>query len=216
MIANQHFVCYNVRRNSKHRREIILFQTQDNQNCFAVLDTETNWRDKVMSIGVVIAEEVAFRPVEKRYYILTPESRSGGMYSHVLHVSGVETDLQDTRKNVLRHLVSVLEEYRVKSIFAYNAKFDYQHLPELQAYDWFDIMRIAAYRQYNRFIPQEADCCGTGRLKRNYGVEPIMRMVSGSHTYCEVHNALCDAVDELEIMRLLGHPTDVYKQLNPV
>ncbi len=191
-----------------------MFQTQKNQTCFAVIDTETNWRDKVMSIGVVIADAATFRPVDKRYYILTPESRSGGMYSHVLYVSGVETDLQDSRKKVLSHLVSVLEQYRVDSVFAYNAQFDYQHLPELQAYRWFDIMKIAAYRQYNRFIPQEADCCGTGRLKRNYGVQSIMRMVSGNSAYCEVHNALCDAVDELEIMRLLGHPLDVYKQFN--
>ncbi len=188
-----------------------MFQTQNHQTCFAVIDTETNWSDRVMSIGMVIADAATFRSLDKWYYILTPECRSGGMYSGVLHVRRVEADLQGSRKKVLQHLKGVLEHYQVRSIFAYNAAFDYKHLPELQAYRWFDIMKVAAYRQYNRFIPQDAECCGTGRLKRNYGVESIMRMVSGDCSYCEVHNALCDAVDELEIMRLLGHPLNVYK-----
>ena len=38
---------------------------------FAVIDTETNWADQVMSIGTVIADD-RFRPVEVKYHILTP------------------------------------------------------------------------------------------------------------------------------------------------
>lgn len=75
---------------------------------------------------------------------------------------------------------------------------------------WFDIMKLAAYKQYNKKIPETAECWGTGRLKRNYGVEPIMRMLSGKRTYREVHNAVCDAVDELKIMKLLGYSIDEY------
>ena len=41
------------------------------------------------------------------------------------------------------------------------------------------------------------------------GVEPILRMLC-QHTYRETHNALYDAMDELEIMRLLGHAIDCY------
>ena len=40
---------------------------------------------------------------------------------------------------------------------------------------------------------------------RGYGVEPMLRMLSGDRTYRETHNAMFDAVDELEIMRLMGH-----------
>ena len=51
----------------------------------------------------------------------------------------------------------------------------------------------------------------TGRMKSGYGVEPMMRLLSGNQRYAEKHNALCDAVDELEIMRLLGHELEMYQ-----
>ena len=71
-------------------------------------------------------------------------------------------------------------------------------------------MRLAAYRQYNPRIPAWADCCSTGRLKRDYGVESMLRLLSGTRAYRETHNALFDALDELEIMRLLGHRVENY------
>ena len=38
-----------------------------------------------------------------------------------------------------------------------------------------------------------------------------MRMLTGKKSYHETHNAVCDAVDELKIMKLLGHPIDTYE-----
>ena len=75
----------------------------------------------------------------------------------------------------------------------------------------YDIMRLAAYRQYNRAILDSADCCKTGRLKRGYGVENILKMLSGNHRYYETHNAVLDAEDELQIMQLLGHELNEYE-----
>ena len=74
-------------------------------------------------------------------------------------------------------------------------------------------MRLAAYRQHNPKIPANADLCATGRLKRGYGVEPMLRLLSGSCTYRESHNAYYDALDELEIMRLLRHRLTDYLPL---
>ena len=54
-------------------------------------------------------------------------------------------------------------------------------------------------------------CCGTGRLKKGYGVESMYRLLSGDGSYSEVHNALADAEDELEIMRMLGHDLEMYE-----
>ena len=71
-------------------------------------------------------------------------------------------------------------------------------------------MKIAAYRQYNDKIPASIECCKTGKIKRNYGVEPMMQLLSGNCRYTEVHNALYDAADELEIMRLLGKKFEEY------
>lgn len=66
-------------------------------------------------------------------------------------------------------------------------------------------MHLAAYRQHNPKIPATIDYCSTGRLKRDYGIEPMLCLLSGNRAYHEIHNALYDTLDELEVMRLLGH-----------
>ena len=69
-------------------------------------------------------------------------------------------------------------------------------------------MRLAAYRQHNPRIPATAELCSTGRLKRGYGVEDMLRLLSGNRGYRESHNALLDALDELE-----GNTDRYYKKL---
>lgn len=179
--------------------------------CFAVIDTETNWNNEVMSIGIVIAEKDTFKKVDDLYFIFEPEYKVGGMFSMVLPVKGrASKDILFTRKKSMEKIKATLERYDVKDLFAYNASFDKNLLKELASYRWFDIMRVAAYRQYNDKIPASVECCKTGKMKRNYGVEPMMQLLSGNRRYMEVHNALFDAVDELEIMRLLGKALDEY------
>ena len=107
-------------------------------------------------------------------------------------------------------MTALFHKHNVHSLFAYNAGFDRNHLRELSRYQWYDIMRLAAYRQTNPKIPATADCYSTGRLKRGYGVEAMLRILSGRSSYYETHNALYDALDELEIIRLLGHPLSSY------
>ena len=178
-----------------------------------MIDTETNWNDKVMSIGCCIADTDTFQLIDAKYHVLTPEYLIGGMYESTLFA---DTRLQPTvcsRQEALTELTDWFCEYDVRSLFAYNACFDRNHLPELRGFDWFDIMRLAAYRQYNHKIPHDADVCATGRLKRGYGVEPMLRLLSGEPAYCETHNALYDAMDELKIMRLLGYCLSQYQPL---
>ena len=181
--------------------------------CFAVIDTETNWADQVMSIGVVIANSATFEAVEARYYILPREAEVGGMYYEALFLDTPVKPRTCTRKKALGELTAWLSGYEVRDIFAYNASFDRNHLPELREYVWHDIMRLAAYRQTNPKIPTGAELCGTGRLKRGYGVEPMLRLLSGKGSYRETHNAIRDAMDELEIMKLMGYPLEQYAAL---
>lgn len=176
----------------------------------AVIDTETNWHDEVMSVGVAIADQKSFRCVDRRYYIIEPECRVGGYFSGVMYKCQ-DRPFEAERDTVLNAVRKYLDGFGVSKIFAYNGKFDVGHLPELADYEWYDIMRLAAYRQYNSAIPASAECCKTGRLKRDYGVEPIMRMLTGNVRYSEVHNAVLDAVDELKIMELLGHEIEAYE-----
>lgn len=180
---------------------------------FAVIDTETNWNDQVMSIGIIVADAHSFRPIAAKYYILSPEYRVGGMFSDTLFSDTPVKPILCTRRQALSHMTAWLEKHAVSSLFAYNANFDKKHLPELCGYVWHDIMRLAAYRQHNPTLPPFAEYCRTGRLKRGYGVEPVLRMLSQDCSYHETHNAIFDALDELEIMRLLGHPVSAYPPL---
>lgn len=179
---------------------------------FAVIDTETNWADRVMSIGTVIADDT-FRPVAAKYHILPAECEMGGMYYDALFLETPVKPILCSRPEAIGDLLRWFSGYQVSSIFAYNANFDRNHLPELAQLCWHDIMRLAAYRQHNPCIPGTADCFRTGRLKRGYGVEPMLRLLSGNRAYRETHNALFDALDELDIMRLLAHRTADYLPL---
>ena len=180
---------------------------------FAVIDTETNWADQVMSIGTAIVEEGSYTVLDSVYHILPIECQVGGMYEHTLFIETPVAPVLCTRQEAIAALCRLFEQYGVDKIFAYNACFDRNHLPELRHYTWYDIMRLAAYKQTNSKIPADADCCSTGRLKRGYGVEAMLRLLSGKCTYCESHNAYHDVMDELQIMKLMGHPLDAYQPL---
>lgn len=177
---------------------------------FAVIDTETNWNDEVMSIGVVVADSETKRKIDSCYYIIDPEYRVGGMFANELRLNQEGIHIT-SRKNALKEIKQWLDTYHVQQLFAYNASFDKRHLPEYAAYKWYDIMRLAAYRQYNRAIPDSADCYKTGRLKRGYGVEDILKMLCRDKRYSETHNAVLDAEDELRIMQLLEYDIKDYK-----
>ena len=177
---------------------------------FAVLDTETTWDDDLMSIGVVIADDSDFTEIESIYYVIDPVYKRGGMYSGELVLKNAKP-LVATREKALKAVEKLLDKYAITVVLAYNACFDQKHLSEISAYEWLDIMKVAAYKQHNKKIPAWADCHGTGRLKCDYGVEPMMQLLSGKARYCETHNALQDAKDELTIVKLLGYPVEYYR-----
>ena len=177
---------------------------------FAVIDTETNWRDQVMSIGTVVADSDSFAIVDQMYHVFVPEAAVGGMYEGVLFLEEAGTPVLCTREQAMEQLLTRFHQLGIRDLYAYNASFDRNHLPEFARLKWHDIMSLAAYRQHNRAIPRGAECCSTGRLKRGYGVEPMLRLLSGNGCYRESHNAILDARDELEIMRLLGYGPEAY------
>ena len=65
---------------------------------FAVIDTETNWNDEVMSIGAVIADAKTQEKSDSIYYIITPEYRVGGMFSNELRPDGEDVHIADRRQ----------------------------------------------------------------------------------------------------------------------
>lgn len=178
---------------------------------FAVIDTETNWKNVVMSVGIVIAEDEHFVALDNTYIIIEEAAKVGGMYSYALNIKGKTPQMLD-RISAVKVIKDYLNSFGIKSIFAYNASFDARVLPELKEYSWHDILKLAAYKQHNPKIPPEAPCCSTGRLKSGYRVENILHMF-GEEGYEEFHNALTDAVDELRIMRYLKYGIEKYPVL---
>lgn len=198
--------------NQKLSRAQQLFTDEEERDItdnFAVIDTETNWYDEVMSIGIVVAETETMKKIDAVYYIIDPEYKVGGMFSDELF-SHDEKVCITNRGQALQEIKQWLDVYHVQKLFAYNARFDKLHLPEYSMYQWYDIMRLASYRQYNKAIPDTADCYRTGKLKRGYGVENVLKMLSENGGYRETHNAVLDAEDELQIMQLMGHGISEY------
>ena len=115
---------------------------------FLVIDTETTWSDRVMSIGVVLSDEDMW-PLESAYYVLAPEYMEGGLYSHALAHERAKDPIVCTRREAMQDILNMCLKHNVTRIFAYNALFDKSHLPELSCLEWYDIMRLAAYIQYN-------------------------------------------------------------------
>ncbi|MCI7792395.1 MAG: 3'-5' exoribonuclease [Lachnospiraceae bacterium] len=178
---------------------------------FGVIDTETNFSNQLISVGIVAVNATDYKIVDEYYGLFDPQYKSHAMYSHVLKYKGIEINNVAGSQEIIADLDGFIERNGIKKMFAYNAKFDYSHLSELNHLVWYDIMRLAAYRQHNSKITDEFECCKTGRLKSNFGVEAIYRLLSGDYYYSEVHNALTDARDEMQIMKMLGKNMEEYE-----
>lgn len=197
---------------------------------FAVIDTETTWSDPrrlrfgtkfldtVFSLGVVIADANTFEIIRIAYYILTPENTERAMYAEVSEIAPDSITKKCTREECIADLRTILSSYRVRDIFAYNASFDFKHLPELMSYSWHDIMRKAAYKEFNPLLKSMASDIfhSTGRLKRGYGVEAMCRLFKNDEYFSETHCAVFDAMDELFIMKKLKFKINTYPLLNIV
>ena len=70
----------------------------------AVIDTETNWADAVMSIGTVVADSENFTLTDQRYHVLTAECALGGMYEDVLFLPTPAKPILCTRQEALADL----------------------------------------------------------------------------------------------------------------
>ncbi|SCX10084.1 Helix-turn-helix domain-containing protein [Lachnospiraceae bacterium YSD2013] len=176
----------------------------------AVVDAELNNNNEVMSVGAVIADPDTYKIKDERYYIITPENLAGGIFLKELRTGDCLNAPAVSREEAMDKIAFFLRDSNVRSIYAYNAAFDRDMLPELCEFAWYDIMQLAAYKQHNPAIGPGESCNKEGRLKRDFGVGAMIRRMSGDVSFTETHNALYDARDELKIMELLGRPLSDY------
>ncbi|WP_069099867.1 hypothetical protein [Mesomycoplasma ovipneumoniae] len=191
--------------------------TNVNKN-IAVIDVETNYENEVFSVGVVIADSVDFRWFDKKYWVIKNNWKVGGMYIHKTFSPlplefREEINVVETRKEMITQLIHFLKSYEVKNWFSYT-KFDFRHLPELhKSFEHNDISIFAKSKQFNKHIPLNVELTKNGDLKSGWKAEDIYRMLTKDQSYIETHNALLDAMDELQIMELLD--LDIETFLNP-
>lgn len=179
---------------------------------FAVIDVETNFDDKTVSIGILISDG-RFNILDGEYYLIKEEMNKPCMYSQALHIPH-DYDTSTTKyEKAIASIQSLLESHNISRIFAYNAHFDKKHLPELTNYKWYDIVKVAAYAQHNPFLPSDVDVHSSGRMKKGYKCEDMYRILSKKYKK-ELHNAILDAEDELSIMKMLGYNIDYYIKAN--
>ncbi|MBO4680042.1 MAG: helix-turn-helix domain-containing protein, partial [Lachnospiraceae bacterium] len=181
------------------------------ENKIAVIDTEINRRDEVMSIGIVIGDATTFEPLEEKYFIIEPEHAYGGDNSKFLRINEYVNVDNYSRKNAINTIKNLLKADNIRSIFAYNATSEYECLAELSSYNWYDIMQVAAFRQYNHAITDDDECHESGRLKRDFDVASMINRLSGDNTCTAARNAVYDARDELKVMKLLKRPIGDYR-----
>lgn len=175
-----------------------LENVQTSGNYYAIIDTETNCDDCVMSLGIVISGQF-HNFIDAMYFTLIPHSLTRGMYSDRLHYDEIP-ELCCTRKIAIDCINKLFSKYRINYVFAYNASFDQRHLPELNVI-WIDIAKTVAYKQYNPFfINSDILCHSTGKLIK-FSLDVIMHNL-GESNYFETHNAILDAIDEFTLMQM--------------
>ncbi|MBG0730784.1 hypothetical protein [Mycoplasma sp. 'Moose RK'] len=175
---------------------------------FAVINIKTNYKNKIFSVGVVIADSTNFNLVDKKYWILINNLLDGAMYSDSILAPlpaefKNETIRIQTHKAMINQLIKFLNYYNVENWFSYT-NFAFTFLPELHnLFKHIDIFLAAKSKKFNKHIPSNAQTYKNGNLKKGCGVEDMYRMVCKDEHYVETHNALLDAIDELRIMKFL-------------
>ena len=86
-----------------------MMTNNEENSYFAVIDTETNWDNEVMSIGIAVADSKSFDLKATKYYILTPECNVGGMFSFVLEMKKIKVDMKNSRKKVISDIIQIFE-----------------------------------------------------------------------------------------------------------
>ena len=185
-----------------------------NAEVYAIIDVETCFERNVISVGVIITDDISFMPRDFKYYRIPEQENAPAMFADSLELGDFISNPNEYEMKVkyieaIEGIKDFLSGYSVENLFAYNAGFDKGRLPELRAYRWHDIIEKAAYKQFNNKIPADSVFYGTGRLVRGYTVEDMYRLLVKPR-YRETHNALMDTLDELEIMKALGYRVGEY------
>lgn len=182
------------------------------QEKIAVLDIETTYSDNIISVGVAIGYSNTFEKIDEKYFVFPEYLNEKALFTDRVYWVEAERITECPKAEGIKQIREFLDEHNIKKIYAFNAGFDYRHLPELHDYSWHDIMRVAKNPTLYDGLSDCVKFTSEGLIK-NCGAELVLRMLKKDDTYTELHNGLTDAIDELEIMRLLGVSIEVYDEV---
>ena len=182
--------------------------TCENLEYVAIIDTKTNYLGNAISIGVAIVN-AQFEIQQAQYYLIPEELMNE-------HASKDDYDIVHVYKTYYgrlfdcqNHIRTILNQYNITNIYAYNAFYVKQTLPEMNNYNWFDVARIATYKQYNHKIPINTKCDENGQLLR-YTLSNVMELMTNGY-YRYVNHALYNALDIIQLMKYIGLSIDKYE-----
>ncbi len=72
-------------------------------------------------------------------------AKVGGMFSQALLLKGQKPE-RGKKFIPIEQVINFLKSHNVNSVFTYNTSSDSRCLPELCEFEWYDILRMAAYR----------------------------------------------------------------------
>ena len=179
-------------------------ESQTESKYFAVVDVETSMNNRdVISLGLIVADD-KFNIIESKYFI--NRFINNGIYASI-RKNTKHKYIESSWKDIVEQVKDILNEYKIKNIFAYNTKSTEKRvLFELYNYNWYDIMQFTKNKVFNESYAEKTK---TGQY--SYSVQSVLRQLSKDNNYREKHIAIDDAFDELNILKLLGQPLNTYK-----
>ncbi len=191
------------------KKDLVVPDIQNiNTDTIAIISVKTNSMGHAIAIGVAVIDANQWQLQQAQYYIISDELLCYYTYDNI-YLSHVYKSYFGKLGDVENHIRKTLTKYQITNIYAYNAQFVCKTCPGLHMYYWYDIMKIAAYKQYNSYLPSNIDYLDNGRIKYKYNIPHIMEYLNISY-FRYVDHALYDVLDELRIMKTLNININTY------
>lgn len=182
---------------------------QENLDIIAIIDAKLNFIDEIISIGIAIVDAKTFEIKTAEYFLVPEELIIDGFNNGNITIAHTYQTYFGAHKDIENHIRKLLNQYNITNIYTFNGKFIYSKLTGLQKYHWYDIMKVAAYKQYNYKLPDNLMFNDQGRLLYKCNIKDLMEILTKTYFYYTNH-ALYDVLDETKMMKLLDLNINVY------
>ena len=182
---------------------------QENLDVIAIIDAKLNFIDEIISIGIAIVDAKTFKVKTAEYFLVPEELIIDGFNNDNITIAHTYQTYFGAHKDIENHIRKLLNQYNITNIYTFNGKFIYRKLAGLQKYHWYDIIKVAAYKQYNYKLPDNLMFNDQGRLLYKCNIKDLMEILTKTYFYYTNH-ALYDTLDIARMMSLIDLPIEQY------